>query len=312
MCLLGTRGDTKLRIHCTLVYTVHINIEEYGFLFKFIIIRLISEHPPSSRVIFPSMAPIYNVSVYGRAIIIDEGFLTIPATRISFVVLTALLGTISNSLVICNFSKKILKAQNERPIGQMKHMKLTILYVLIYLGNQAVHTFHYIDNIARPVDYLEPKWLYQGYILAPMEITFYINWPTTIGGTICIIKMFSFRLQNQVLISKRCCYGMFLYILISLMTIMHYRIAPPSSYSFFVNFTICGEGVMAVLLILATIVCLRAKRSSTVEYGRIPNPGNRPDTETGAGVALQATASGIIKEGDQQNVHRRSSREAKL
>lgn len=258
------------------------------------------------------MAPIYNVSVYGRAIIIDEGFHTVPATRIIFVVLTALLGTISNTLVICNFAIKIFKGPNERPIGQIKNIKLTIIYVLIYLGNQAVHTFHYIDNIARPVDYLEPKWLYQKYILAPMEITFYINWPTTIGGAICIIKMFSFRLQNQILISKGCCYGMFLYILISLMTLMHYRIAPPSSYSLFVNFTICGEGVMAVLLIAVTIVCLRTKKSSNVEYGRIPNPSNLSDTEAGAGMALQATASGIIKEDDQKNVHRRSSREAKL
>lgn len=264
------------------------------------------------------MAAIYNFSVYGRSIVIDEGFVSVPASRIILVVLTALLGTISNTLVIYHFSRKIFNGSKELPIGRIKNLKLTISFLLIYLGNQIVHTFHYIDNIARPVDYLEPKWLYQKYILATMEITFYINWPTTIGGTICIIKMFSFRLPNQILIRKGCCYGMFFYISISLLTLMHYRIAPPSSYSLFVNFTICGEGVMAVLLFAVTIVCLCSKNYSAVEYGRVPLPSSRTDAQadrSGAEMPLQEAKIGIVKKEDQKDVHRRSSsqtREAKL
>ena len=41
----------------------------------------------------------------------------------------------------------------------------------LMLANIAAHTWHYADNILRPVAYLEPKWLYQANVASPMEKT---------------------------------------------------------------------------------------------------------------------------------------------
>lgn len=58
-------------------------------------------------------------------------------------------------------------------------------------------------------------------------------------------------LEDQI---RKYCRLMLVYVIGSLLTLMHYRIEPPASYSAWVNFTIAGEGVSALIL---TIVIIR-------------------------------------------------------
>lgn len=115
----------------------------------------------------------YELSTYNRNIVINEGTDELPAIRIIFIMITILFGLILKFSEAMTFWSLWLARKRSNII--------TILYI-IYTVNSLIHTVHYADNIARPVDYYEPKWLYQKYILSTMEITFYVNFPISIMG----------------------------------------------------------------------------------------------------------------------------------
>jgi hypothetical protein len=137
-----------------------------------------------------------------------------------------------------------------------------------YASHLLIHTAHFADNIARPVAYFEPEWLYQRYVLSTMEITFFFNLPMTVLGALCVVPLLEHvasasaprhtgeeeeerRGRGQWLGS-----AMLFYTSLSLLTLMHYTVEPPQSYAPEVNFTIAGEGVAMLGLALVVVVSL--------------------------------------------------------
>lgn len=49
------------------------------------------------------------------------------------------------------------------------------------------------------------------------------------------------------------------------MTPMHYCVEPPSSYGLIPNITIAGEGVLAFMLLVATIWCLKQRKEIAID-----------------------------------------------
>jgi len=193
------------------------------------------------------MQPKYATSIFGRTNVVEENFFDHFTSRVTFITLTGLLGLSAILHILNSF------------VGYWKKNKSTqgwiIATFISYLGNQIIHHSHYMDNIYRPVAYMEPKFLYQAYIFAPMEITFFFNWPLTLGGTYCMAWLLkdNHNHANGIRIAKNCFWGLIAYILGSSLTLGHYRTAPPSAYSPIVNFTIAGEGVFAVAMLIALI-----------------------------------------------------------
>ncbi|KAG2206311.1 hypothetical protein INT47_007325 [Mucor saturninus] len=128
---------------------------------------------------------------------------------------------------------------------KQNHQNATLI-VVVYLIHVVVHNFHFMDNIYRPVDYFEPKYLYQKYILSTMEITFFFNFPVTICGIAFMKKLFNNGYVDFSYLTA--------YICSSLMTLMHYRIESPTLYAPLVNFSIAGEGVSIFLFICVTFI----------------------------------------------------------
>lgn len=106
----------------------------------------------------------------------------------------------------------------------------------------------YADNIYRPVPYHEPHWLYEGRLLAPMEITFATQWlliynaHAGFAALALSSRLQSFRKANRLIAAG---YGG-----VSLIAAAHYLVDPVSAYSVDVNASIMGESILAGLLIV--------------------------------------------------------------
>lgn len=189
----------------------------------------------------------YGISTLGKPIVIYEGDEKYTLLRIIFIVITFLLAIINIFCVIKYFKKFI----NSKKIIQFRFLikqnyKNSLIVLSTYIIHTIIHSFHYIDNIFRPVSYFEPKYLYQKYILSTMEITFYFNFPLTICGILFMKNLFKKGYVDYTYLTS--------YICSSLMTLMHYRIEKPSFYTLSVNFSIAGEGLSIFLFICATFM----------------------------------------------------------
>ncbi|EPB92186.1 hypothetical protein HMPREF1544_01011 [Mucor circinelloides 1006PhL] len=181
----------------------------------------------------------YGTSTLGKPIVTSEGDENTNPIRITFLILTFILASINLVLVTSYFFKSTKMIQFRFLMKQ--NSKNAVFILAAYTLHTAIHTFHYIDNIYRPVSYFEPKYLYQKYILSTMEVTFYFNFPLTICGVLFMKNLFKKGFIDYTYLIA--------YICSSLMTLMHYRIESPSMYSPSVNFSIAGEGVSIMLLI---------------------------------------------------------------
>lgn len=137
-------------------------------------------------------------------------------------------------------------------------------FVAAYLCHLVIHTAHFADNVARPTAYFEPEWLYKRYLLSTMEVTFFFNIPVTIFGAVSASKLVrilktSDDLHYRVVLGASQTHRtnpaacailrrLQIYTSMSALTLMHYMAEPPQSYSLFVNFTIAGEGLAALVL----------------------------------------------------------------
>jgi len=135
---------------------------------------------------------------------------------------------------------------------------LFISLFLVYVMHTLIHGVHYTDNIIRPVEYFEPKILYQRYIISTMELTFYFNWPLTFLGAWSVSGLLFFLRDREKLDAEKYCIGLFIYIIGAFLTVMHYSVAPPRSYTGVVNFTIAGEGIVALIFsgLAGLILCI--------------------------------------------------------
>uniref|UniRef100_A0AC35FR35 Uncharacterized protein n=1 Tax=Panagrolaimus sp. PS1159 TaxID=55785 RepID=A0AC35FR35_9BILA len=208
------------------------------------------------------MVATFNISTFGRPILTFESPDEITFIRLFFIFVTLIIGILTLFLTItiytnlCNRQKRYFQAASNLPF-------LVNFVYSIFILNVIIHNLHYADNIYRPVDYFEPKYLYIKYLLSTMELTFYANFPISYIGTRGIQELFDFD-KNGLIVKKTAGYKLFGFIAGSLLTVMHYRIEPPTSYSLAVNFTIAGEGIITIILTAAIIYCL--KQSNTNNY----------------------------------------------
>lgn len=116
----------------------------------------------------------------------------------------------------------------------------------LYLINVWLHTWHYADNILRPVAYHEPGWLYRG-VVAPMEKTFLFNIPMTLLGSMGAENV---RSGNLV----RCLQFFTAYAALSFVAFGHFVVAPITAYAPSVVLSIACESLGAACL---AILCRR-------------------------------------------------------
>ena len=113
--------------------------------------------------------------------------------------------------------------------------------VALYMVNVWLHTWHYADNIVRPVAYHEPGWLYRRLLLAPMDRTFMFNMPMTLLGSLGAEFV---RAGNLA----RCLPCFVAYAVLSLVAFGHFAVAPVSAYAPSVVLSIAGESLGAAAL----------------------------------------------------------------
>ncbi|CAL8088642.1 unnamed protein product [Orchesella dallaii] len=190
--------------------------------------------------------PKYTVSSFGRQYVIDEELDELPTTRWVFMLVTFLLG-FGTLLRFLSFYRGITtrkpKTCNYLPLSYPAK-RIVWCYIISHL----IHTIHFIDNIYRPVDYFEPKWLYDRIILSEMEITFFANFPITLCGLIFMEKFVTSISKRNLPNALDACKQMSWYIFGSFLTLGHYRTEPPWNYSLSTTFTIAGEGVATLVL----------------------------------------------------------------
>lgn len=140
---------------------------------------------------------------------------------------------------------------------------------LLSLQNVLLHTAHYAHNIARPVEYCEPEWLYRAYVFTEMEITGAFFTPLLAMA----IRAYTLLLQLPQLdalpkasssssrsslasiasVSSQLVRVCGAYLAASLLSGLHYAVEPPSSYAWPANVTISGSCVAAVAMFLVAL-----------------------------------------------------------
>jgi hypothetical protein len=253
----------------------------------------------------------YGLSTYGRPIVVAEVGAP-PTVRSVFAGVTLLIG----AWVLVHVNRALISALRQRKdaaAGSRKSMmalvaagwkprqadatdrlvgRLVVAFALVsvlYNSHQAIHIAHFADNIARPVDYKEPKWLYDRYLVSTMEITFAFNVPVSIFGASVASSLprvllrlvdavgeptsdqapgepgeappaIDGSLERLVPSSERTediarlrllCNKLLLYTSSAALTVMHYRVESMRLYSAATTFTIAGEGLAGLALALA-------------------------------------------------------------
>ncbi|ELR15255.1 uncharacterized protein ACA1_219810 [Acanthamoeba castellanii str. Neff] len=229
-------------------------------------------------------------SSFGTPIVVREEAGPLPPLRLAFTIITVILGlcALVHASLYLLFLRRVRGGARRGPV---------LAVFAAYAAHLVVHTAHFADNIARPVDYFEPWWLYRGYVLSTMEITFFANWPMVISGAVLIgplLKSLYRRLHgvdgdggraskvSSVARRRRLCWGVVAYASTSIMTLMHYVVEPPVSYAPVVNFTIAGEGVAALVLGLVVAFNMPSMSSSSSLEGDVKQQ-NETELETLAG-----------------------------
>lgn len=204
----------------------------------------------------------FALSYFGQQYVIDEGFSELPTIRLVFVMATVVLGL----LAVFRLSMRYWALWLERGQNQL----MTVLFWTLF-ANVAIHTTHYADNIARPVAYFEPKWLYESYLLSTMEITFYVNLVYVPLVTIYGSRLFDALVTGDAQETRHACIGVSGSVFISFMTLLHYRIEPPTSFTAMRNFTILGEGFLAAVLVGVLVKVWRQRHDREIELIREMN-----------------------------------------
>ena len=119
--------------------------------------------------------PTYDLSTFGRTVIVNEGTDDLPVMRIIFIMLIIFMAMFLKFNEALVFWSNWLDAQNKR------YKSVNILYIF-YTMNSILHIVQSIDTIGRPVEYFTPKFLYQKYIISTMELPFTINFGVIVLG----------------------------------------------------------------------------------------------------------------------------------
>jgi len=211
------------------------------------------------------MTATYDMSSYGKPIVVREGTAELSAIRVIFI--TIIIGW----ALVLMFKECLLfwtlwtECRVDHKPNTPKRQRIMNWLFGIYRLSALLHTVHYVDNILRPVDYFEPKYLYQKYVISTMEITFFLNFPIILMGFYGSTRLLTSISKSHYELINRKCSQLLLFALFTILPVLHYRIEPPRSYSFAINITIIGGLFMAffLTLIIVLILYLNHKRYFT-------------------------------------------------
>lgn len=159
----------------------------------------------------------YTVSSFGRTYVSDEQIDKLPDIRWAFVIITLLLGFGT----LLKFLRQYITIRNnkEKTCNYFPLNSSVTRIVVCYIASHLIHTIHFADNIYRPVNYFEPKWLYDKYLIAEMEITFFANFPISLCGLIFMEQLIVATSKRNFAQMASACKKMSFYIFGSFLTV---------------------------------------------------------------------------------------------
>lgn len=187
----------------------------------------------------------FGLSSLGSEIVISEDDFVWISIRGCLVLLSFICGAIGIWNITKIWNSVVIKSK------MMYFKQIQQIYILL-LVNIIGHTWHYADNIARPVPYHEPKWLYVKRIVSEMEITFSTQWILVFFAIFGFYKIVHYQKNDKQFTIGLLCIILG-YCCISLITLGHYLVDYPPSYSPDINFSILFEGVSSFILMIYSI-----------------------------------------------------------
>lgn len=187
----------------------------------------------------------FAISTFGRSYLQEEDD-ELPSLRYVFMLVTAVLGV--GTILKFLLHLRTITSLKDKTCNYLPLSKSAKRIVTCYIASYAIHAMHFVDNIWRPVAYYEPEWLYNRYIFCEMEITFFLNFPITLAGLTNMERFVTAVSKRNIPQVTLACKKMTWYIFGSFLTLGHYRVEPPWSYSLSTTFTIAGEGVAGIIL----------------------------------------------------------------
>ncbi len=236
----------------------------------------------------------YSVSSNDQTVVSSEPPLSV--LRQYMVAVTIAVGVITSIHWLCIM---VMRWRKQRASSPLVLVSLSVCYLLSIL----CHTWHYADNIYRPVAYFEPKWLYQRYLITEMELTFYFSLPMIYLSTIGIQNILwtaaadasngnalpgSDQANSAAQSGVTGCNYLLVYAVMSAVSVMHYRVEPITSYAASTNASIITE-TLAALMLVAFVLWLRREFKRLIKV-RVsgPNSGARVGSPAVGAIAGRA------------------------
>lgn len=239
-------------------------------------------------------------------------------------------------LLVGSVSTVAVAVATARSTARPAHSGKRRALVALTLANIVAHTWHYVDNIVRPADYLEPLFLYRARLWTSMEVTFttlLLLSPLGVYGYTAVMR--SWPAEGAALAGeaarrratdwKRGWLLLLGYAALSAVAGGHYAVELPPAYAWDVNGSITTETVCAVALgvwacaELRNVARLRqaeaapaATDSSDEEAGSSSSGGSGSDASGGDGGTTEegaGTGSGGSEGRSRDRVQRLGLRE---
>lgn len=231
----------------------------------------------------------YGPSHYGASVVVAEPPLN--STRWFMVIAT----TLSGLALLGHLLGIILARHCSRPRAAPPARMFWIVSLLYALA-VITSTWHYADNIARPVKYSEPEWLYKRWVWSEMELTFVFWWPEIALAAFGIHRVLradtgtdhaQLAFSAQRLLSG--CNLLMAFGLCSLISAGHYWVHPFAGYDAMVNGSIADEIVCSMTLLV--FVAWLHRQFNDVAKRRLSDP-EPSSSSVAASAASCSTASG--------------------
>ena len=215
----------------------------------------------------------FRRSSIGVWVVIEEAEAHVPTAAHVFFAATCVLVGVASLVAVWRSAQR----STARPIGRSTRT----LFVNLFVANVLAHTWHYADNIARPVDYLEPLFLYQRRVWSTMEVSWLIILcmsPLGVYGLDCVLRAWpaegaavggsAAAEVSSAATWRRGWAALRAYAAVSSIAGGHYIVEPPHAYAWEVNGSIVTETVLALALGVWSMAELRKLASTGAHVHR--------------------------------------------